>query len=199
MDSDIDGAAVADPAAFALVWIDAKGTRILRWRDGVVETWIDSDIPVHERSTAHVRHDPRTRHGGGGRGADDAARHRTEHIRRYLRRVEAELGPHEDLELIGGGPMCGRLASEVHRSDLRQHRRRTILVNHAMRMSRRQLAARLKSRLGMVATRGGAGSYRWTGALPQTRSGRVRSPRRVVLKASPRERTTPLEVEEALE
>ena len=183
-----------DPAAFALVWIDAEGARILRWRDGVVETRIHSDIPVHERSTYHVRHDP-SRHGGGGRGADDVARRRSEHVRRFLARIEAELLADGALELIGTGELCEELASHLRRADVEDHHRhREIVVDHAPRPTSRQFAARLKASIGKAPVRGGVGSYRWTGALPHERSGRVSGPRRVVRKA-PRPSRTAGEVE----
>jgi hypothetical protein len=91
MDTDIDGVAAADPTAFALVWIDARAARILRWRDGVVETRIDSTFRPRAVDRP-CRHDPRTRHGGGGRQAD-AARHRTEHIRRYCNSWRPSFAP----------------------------------------------------------------------------------------------------------
>jgi len=170
------------PERFALVWIDAEGARVLRWRLRVVETRVPSEIPVHERSTYHVRHDPLIRHGGGGRGADDAARHRTEHVRQFLARVEANLVGDDALELVGTGELCERLAIQLRRNDRAHRRRRPIAVDHSMALTPRQLAARLKERIGLAPVRGGVGSYRWTGSLPHERSGRVTGPRRVVSK-----------------
>ncbi len=180
--SDKPAAAEADPNHFALVWIDAEGARILRWRDRVVAVRVASELPVHERSTYHVRHDPRVRHGGGGGGADDAARHRTEHLRQFLARVEAALDRDEVLEVIGTGELCERLAAEMRHHDEAHHRHRTITVDHSMRMTARQLNARLKARVGVLPVRGGVGAYRWTGDLPRQRSGRATGPRRVVAK-----------------
>jgi len=168
------------PDRFALVWIDAEGARILRWREMVTEVRVPSEIPVHERSTYHVRHDPRVRHGGGGRGADDAARHRTEHVRQFLSRVEDAILAEEALEVLGTGELCQRLASQIRRHDRTHHRDRTITVDHSMRLTRPQLVARLKERVGREPVRGGVGAYRWTGDLPHGRSGRVSGPRRVV-------------------
>jgi len=170
------------PDRFALVWIDAEGARILRWREKVTEVRVPSEIPVHERSTYHVRHDPRVRHGGGGRGADEAARHRTEHVRQFLSRVEDAILAEEALEVLGTGELCQRLASQIRRHDRTHHRDRTITVDHSMRLTRPQLVARLKERVGLESVRGGVGAYRWTGDLPHERSGRVTGPRRVVRK-----------------
>jgi hypothetical protein len=170
------------PERFALVWIDAEGARIFRWREKVTEARVPSEIPVHERSTFHVRHDPLVRHGGGGSGADDAARHRTEHVRQFLARVEAALLAEDALEVLGTGELCERLASQVRRHDRRHRRDRSITVDHSMRLTRPQLVARLKERVGLESVRGGVGAYRWTGDLPHERSGRVTGPRHVVRK-----------------
>jgi hypothetical protein len=170
------------PDRFALVWIDAEGARILRWRGKVSESRVPSEIPAHERSTYHVRHDPQVRHGGGGRGADEAARHRTEHIRQFLGRVEAALEAEEALEVLGTGELCQRLARQIRRRDRTHRRDRLITVDQSMRLSRNQLVARLRERVGLEPVRGGVGAYRWTGSLPHARSGRVSGPRRVVNK-----------------
>ncbi len=179
--------AASDPQRFALVWIDAHGARIFRWRDRAVEKRVGSSIPAHERSTYHVRHDPQVRSGGGGRGADDAARHRTEHVRQFLARVESALAAEEALDVLGTGELGQRLASQVRRHDRAHHRERPITVSHSMRLTRPQLVAHLKDRLGMEPVRGGVGAYRWTGDLPHTRSGHISGPRRVVDKP-PRQR-----------
>jgi hypothetical protein len=183
METDEDEApAPATADEFALVWIDAEGARILRWRGKLTEVRVPSDIPVHERSTYHVRHDPRVRYGGGGRGADEAARHRTEHVRRFLARVEATLGAEETLEVLGTGELCQRLASQIRRHDRTHHRNRPVTVDQSMRLTRPQLVARLRQRIGLAPIRGVAGAYRWSGDLPRDRSGRVRGPRRVASK-----------------
>lgn len=183
METEVDEApGTQAPDRFALVWIDADGARILRWRGRATETRVASDIPVHERSTYHVRHDPRIRYGGGGRGADEAARHRTEHVRGFLARVEAALGAEEALEVLGTGELCQRLASQIRRHDRSHHRNRLITVDHSMRLTHPQRVARLRQRIGLAPIRGGVGAYRWSGDLPRDRSGRVRGPRRVASK-----------------
>jgi len=172
------------PDRFALVWIDAEGARIYRWSEKVTEARVPSEIPVHERSTYHVRHDPRIRHGGGGSGADDAARHRTEHVRQFLARVEAALLAEDALEVLGTGELCQRLASQVRKHDRTHHRDRSVTVDHSMRLTRPELVARLKDRVGLEPVRGGIGAYRWTGGLPHGRSGHITGPRRVLRKPS---------------
>jgi hypothetical protein len=171
-----------DRRRVALVWIDAEGARILRWTGTLSEMVIDADVPIHERSTHHVRHDPRTRHGGGGRGADEVARHRTEHLRRFFGRVEAALGDDEEVDILGTGTLGDRLASRLKWGDHGNGRSRRITAGHSMPMTDRQLAARLKDRVGSPSPRGRTGAFRWTGLLPRQRSGRVTGPRRVVEK-----------------
>ncbi len=182
------GPASIRPDRFALVWIDAEGARIVRWRDGVVESRIEAEIPIHERSTYHVRHDPMVRRGGGGRGADDAERHRIEHVRRFLDQVESALVGDDVIEVVGTAELGERLATQLQDHDHAHRRERPITVDHSMPLTPRQLAARLKERIGLEPLRGGVGSYRWTGELPHQRSGRVIGPRRVVPKP-PREPT----------
>lgn len=172
-----------DPEHFALIWVDAEGALIFRWRDRVIQTKVASEIPVHEKSTYHVRHDPRVRSGGGGRGGDEVARHRTEHLRQFLRRVETALADNDDLEILGSGDLCERLAGEIRRADEARHRHRSITVERSMKPTSRQLAARLKERIGRPPVRGRVGAYRWVNDLPHLRSGRITGPRRVVAKA----------------
>lgn len=180
-----------DAERFALVWIDAEGAEIRRWRGRVVVTKVPSEIPMHERATAHVRHDPTVRRGGGGRGGDEVARHRTEHIRQFLARVEAALAADGELEVIGTGELGQRLARQVRRHDGVHRRVRPITVDHAMRPTPRQLSARLREHVGVTPVRGGVGAYRWTGDLPHGRSGHVGGPRRVVPKPASRQTSSP--------
>jgi len=176
------GPASIRPDGYALVWIDAEGARILRWRERVVESRVESEIPIHERSTYHVRHDPMVRRGGGGRGGDDAERHRIEHVRRFVDDVESALADDDTIDVLGTGELGERLASQLQDHDSTHRRERPISVDHCMPLTSRQIAARLKERIGLKPLRGGVGSYRWTGELPHQRSGRVVGPRRVAPK-----------------
>ena len=99
------GATEFKPESFALVWIDAEGARLLRWRGHVVEAFIEANIPTREKSTEHVRHDPLVRSGGGGRGNDEVARHRSEHVRQFLALVEAAVSDDGPIEILGTGTL----------------------------------------------------------------------------------------------
>jgi hypothetical protein len=53
--------------SITLVWIDSAEAVIHRWHAGRVQrTHVESHVPIHRRSTGHIRHDPTIRHGGGG-------------------------------------------------------------------------------------------------------------------------------------
>lgn len=171
---------VPDPRTLALVWIDARLARILRWRDGVVTETIMSDVPPHVRTTAHVRHDPAVRHGGSGRGQDDAERRRNEHLRTFLKSVAARLRADERIEILGTGTVGERLATHLQRSTVRRLPPPVVTFTRSAWLSERQLAARLRQRLGLQRCRGAVGAYRWSGSLPRKRSGAVTGPRRVL-------------------
>lgn len=173
---------------FALVWIDSNHARILRWRSRVVAEKLVSDVPPHVRSTAHVRHDPRVRHGGSGRGQDDAERRRNEHLRAFLKAVAARLHEEDEIEILGTGTVGERLAALLRRQTARRHTSTTVVAIHSMPLTPRQLAAHLRQRLGIHPRRRTVGAYRWSGDLPHTPSGAITGPRKVLEKAPSRER-----------
>ena len=179
---------VADPRTFALVWIDARLARILRWRDGVVIETIMSDVPPHVRTTAHVRHDPAVRHGGSGRGQDDAERRRNEYLRGFLKSVASRLRHDERIEILGTGTVGERLATYLERTTARRLSPPVVGATRSAWLSERQLAARLRQRLGLQRRRGGPDADRWSGDLPLRRSGAVTGPRRVLDKPPARDR-----------
>ncbi|HSI99513.1 MAG TPA: hypothetical protein VLA59_03910 [Patescibacteria group bacterium] len=163
---------VIDPRTVALVWIDARLARILRWRDGVVSEAIMSDVPPHVRTTAHVRHDPADRHGGSGRGQDDAERRRNEYLRAFLKSVAARLRDDERIEILGTGTVGERLATHLRRLTARRLSPPVVIATRSAWLSERQLAARLRERLG----------------FPRTRAGAVTGPRRAFDKPPARDR-----------
>jgi hypothetical protein len=167
---------------FALVWIDNERATILRWRGRVVTEKIVSDVPPHVGSTAHVRHDPSVRHGGSGRGQDDAERRRNEHLRAFLHVVADRLGEDEPIEILGSGTVGERLARFIRRRTARPQSPPSIVAVHSMSLTPRQLAARLRQRLGLESRRMTVGAYRWSGELPRNRSGAITGPRRVLEK-----------------
>jgi hypothetical protein len=140
--------------AWALVWIDARAARIVRWQDGLRETVLLSDVPVHRRSTGHVRHDPSIRHGGGGgvpQTADEP--HRLEHVRRFVESVAAVVPPDEHVEILGPGTMRQRLATFLREADTRHGRVRTVRTAAAQRMTDPELGARARELAGEPARR----------------------------------------------
>lgn len=177
-----------DHRTFALVWIDARLARILRWRDGVVTDTIMSDVPPHVRTTAHVRHDPADRHGGSGHGQDDAERRRNQYLRAYLKSVADRLRRDERIEIMGTGTVGERLATHLRRTTARRLSPPAIAATRSAWLSERQLAARLRERLGLQRRRGMVGAHRWGADLPRTRSGGVTRPRLVLDQPPARDR-----------
>jgi hypothetical protein len=170
------------PHAAALVWIDGKVARILRWRGRVLTETIGSGVPPHVRGTDHIRHDPLVRHGGSGRGQDDAERWRNEHLRAYLKRVAGRLADERYVEILGTGTVCDRLARLLRARAAGRDPQPTIVVVHSNWMTQRALATRFRDRLGLRPRRRTVGAYRWSGDLPRSPSGAIQGPRRVLEK-----------------
>jgi len=156
------------PEAIALVWIDSDGARILRWRGRVVTEKLDSDVPPHVRGTAHVRHDPSVRHGGSGRGQDDAERRRNEHLRSFLKTVAGRLTDDAYVEIIGTGTVGERLGRLLRTRTV--GRNPTIVVAHSNWLTTRALATRLRQRLGLQPPRRTLGAIRRPGAVARAQS-----------------------------
>jgi hypothetical protein len=147
--------AVGAGPAGALVSIDAREAVIVRWAGGAssVER-LASDVPAHRRSTGHVRHDPMTRHGGGGGAPQTAGEpHRLEHLDRFVDEVAARLAADEDIVLVGHGTVHERLETRLRDLDAGARRGRRILARPADRLTERQLIAQLREHLGVGARR----------------------------------------------
>ncbi|MEO8245803.1 MAG: hypothetical protein ABI622_01665 [Chloroflexota bacterium] len=151
-------------APFALVWIDFDHATILRWSAGaVLRERIASNVPARERSTAHIRHDPRVRHGGSGRGQDDEQQRRNQHLRAFLAGVADRLSDDTGLEIIGTGTAGQRLATLLRRRRAGRPDAGEISVVRSEPLTARQLAVRLRQHLGLAARRRTVGAYRWSG------------------------------------
>ena len=140
--------------AGALVWIDAREAVIVRWVDGAssVER-LESDVPAHRRSTGHVRHDPMTRHGGGGASQTAGEPRRLEHLDRFVEEVADRLAGDEDVVLLGPGTVYERLEARLREIDAQGRRSRPIIARPADRLTERQLIAQLREHLGASARR----------------------------------------------
>ncbi len=141
-------------AAWTVVWIDAETASVARWRDGVETIRVVSDVPVHRRSTGHVRHDAGIRHGGGGAPQSAGEPHRLEHVRRFLDLVAGVIPPDQNVEILGSGTMRYRLTVLLREHDQRQGAGRELLTAAAARFTARQLAARARELNGAVSRRG---------------------------------------------
>jgi hypothetical protein len=137
-----------------LVWIDARQAVIARWTEGAssVER-LESDVPVHRRSTGHVRHDPMTRHGGGGAPQTAGEPRRLEHLDRFVDEVAARLAGDTDVVILGPGTVHERLEARLRELDAQEHRTRAVDVRRAARLTEPQLVAELREHLGVGARR----------------------------------------------
>ncbi len=141
-----------------LVWIDAEQARIVRWRDDEARLErVRSDVPGRRRSTGHVRHDPRIRHGGGGTPQSAGEPRRLERLARFVERVADRIDAGEDVLLLGPGTVPRRLERVLHAAvaataEARQDGR-TVTVEAAGPLTDPQLVARVRSFVGEAAER----------------------------------------------
>jgi hypothetical protein len=142
---------------WTIVWLDARGARIASWTAGPQIERVGARIPVHHRSTGHVRYDPSDRHGGSGpRSAQDGRRQ--EHLRAYLGDLLERLQDAEAIELIGPGQLHARLATLVRERDRRRGIDRPVASMSAGPITDAQLLERLRLRLDLAAPRRVVGS-----------------------------------------
>lgn len=137
-----------------LVWIDAEEAVVVRWRDGgaVVER-VRSEVPGRRRSTGHVRHDPRVRHGGGGTPQSAGEPRRLEYLRQFIEGVADRLGPDEDVLILGSGTVRKRLERAIQDADGASSPARSVTNEAARRLTDPQLIARLREAIGEEAPR----------------------------------------------
>jgi hypothetical protein len=130
----------------AIVWIDAHKATIVRWKanDSSIERHT-SDVPVHRRSTGHIRHDPLTSHGGGASSAEE--RRRIEHMDRFVDEVADSLAGDEDVVVVGPGVVHERLETRLRELDAKHGRDRTITARSVDRVTEPQLVAQLREHL----------------------------------------------------
>jgi hypothetical protein len=168
---------------WTIVWIDAREAIIVGWRDnGTFIERFESEVPVHHSATGHVRHDPMIRHGGTGREQTAGDPHRLEHLARFLDQVAGKLPERGGIAILGSGDVHERLARLLHEADERHGRVRLVTATASRRLTRPQLAARLRELRGEAPRRRTVGAYRWTGAQKHTASGTTKPPRHVVQK-----------------
>lgn len=147
---------MARETGWTIVWLDARGARIVSWADGPRIELVEARIPVRHRSTGHVRYDPSDRHGGSGpRSAQDGRRQ--EHLRAYLGDLLERLQDAEALELIGPGQLHDRLAALVRERDHQLGVERPVASLPAGPITDAQLVERLRLRLDLAAPRRGVG------------------------------------------
>jgi len=132
-----------------LVWIDSREAFIVHWAHDAGRTeHLLSDVPIHHRSTGHVRHDPRIRSGGGGPPQTAGEPRRLEHIERYLDEVMVRMPDADDLLIVGPGTIREHLAARIRRVDERHRRGLSVSTQAAAPMTPRQLIAHARRAIG---------------------------------------------------
>ena len=165
--------AVEAERSHSLVWIDASGALVVRLIRGRARLdRVVSDVPPHRRSTGHVRHDPRVRHGGGGRPQTAGEPQRLEHLGRFVEAVAARVPPTDDVLVVGPGPVPGRLARRLGALDRRHGRTRAIVREPSAPATDRELVARLRAFAGTPARRRTVGTGGRLEPDPEGPSGR---------------------------
>lgn len=133
------------------MWIDAREAILVRLAAGhpSVER-IESDVPANRRSTGHVRHDPLTRHGGGGDVVHDAGdRRRIDRLDRFVNGIADRLAVDDDIVLVGPGTVPGQLQARLDELDTHHQRTRSISVRRSAPQTDRQLIAQLREHVGV--------------------------------------------------
>jgi len=149
--------------AVTLVWIDSREAIVLRWLDHAARAVrIRSDVPAHHKSTGHVRHEPRFRHGGGGVAQTAGDPRRLEHLERFLASVMDRVPTNDDLILLGPGTVHEQLAREIRDRDAEHRTGRDVRCEAAQPLTRAQLTARLRRAMGDEPRRRTVGAYRWS-------------------------------------
>lgn len=172
-----------------LVWIDAREAVIVRSEgDRARLARVESEVPAHHRATGRVRHDPRIRHGGGGRPQTSGEPHRLEHLKRFVLEIANRLAPGDDLLILGPGTVHELLARQLSESDERHGRHREVSCVASPPFTDRQLIARLRAFAGAETRRRTVGAYRWAGLPAHCPSGEAQPPPRRVVDKPPRER-----------
>ena len=170
----------ATPAV--LVWIDSREAVIVTIVDhdaSVQRVW--SDVPAHHRSTGHMRHDPSTRHGGGGDATAGEPR-RLEHLEAFCKRVASRIPTTMDVVVLGPGTVRHHLEHRLREGGGPVPTRRVEALA-AGRMSDHQLIAWLRRYMDEEPRRSTVGAYRWTGVPQLEASGHpVFTPRRTFVK-----------------
>jgi hypothetical protein len=140
--------------AATLVWIDSREAYLVHWRHGAASVdHLESDVPVHRRTTGGTRHDPGRAHGGGGAPQEDVEGRRLEHLARFVDAVAQRVPADEDVIVIGPGTVRERLMHEITESDRRAHHERRLASRASPPLTEPQLVATLRAEIGEPAPR----------------------------------------------
>ena len=95
-------------------------------------------------------------------------------LARFLDDVSAKVPPDGPVHIIGPGPTRDHLERVILQADAHHHRVRTVTSQASLRLTSRQLVARMRALVGHVRPRRTVGAYRWTS--PPDATGRPAKP-----------------------
>jgi len=135
-------------APATLVWIDSEEALIVRWEGAARIERIASEVPGRHRSTGHIRHDPRVRHGGGGVPDDRIERERLGRLCAFVRDVANQVPPGDEVRIVGPGDVRLRLGRLLREEDRRLGRHRRVDTRATGPLTERQLVAHVRELAG---------------------------------------------------
>lgn len=136
-----------------LVWINSDEAFIVRWDGAATIERVASEVPAHQRSTGHLRHDPTVRHGGGGPPTDRLERDRQAHLTAFVQAVAEHVPPTDAVRIVGPGVVRQRLERVLRAEDRRLRRSRTIDLRASAPLTEHQLVANVRALAGEPAPR----------------------------------------------
>jgi hypothetical protein len=137
-----------------LIWIDSREAYVVRWHDGIGKIeHLESDVPVHRRTTGGSRPTPGRSTGGVGVPQASVEGRRLEHLARFVTRVAQRVPRENDVLIIGPGTVREHLARELTETDVRTHDSRLLACRAAAPMTVPQLVATLRAEIGETAPR----------------------------------------------
>lgn len=137
-----------------LIWIDSREAYMVRWHDGVGKIeHLESDVPVHRRTTGGSRPTPARATGGVGIPQPPVEGRRLEHLARFVAHVAQRVPRDDDVLILGPGTVREHLARELTESDVRTHDTRSLACRPAPPMTVPQLVATLRAEIGETAPR----------------------------------------------
>jgi hypothetical protein len=159
---------VTDPELTGLVWMDAAGASVVRWRGEPELTHLDSGVPPERPPAGSVRRGPARPQGGGRVGGGGTQPRHLELMRRYLTELADQLVDLERVEIVGRGEAHRQLAELLRRLASRMGDPLEITTRaESSPPTDNQLVARFRELVGKEMPRRPVGTYPGTAPIPE--------------------------------